>query len=108
MKQAKRKRRTSRSGSHSGKKDARWIRSDKSVSTFAPRGTFRRDAELIARVMASPRVSPKGIGSAIRMVQFLLNRGGKRLSASRRRELERAKRLLQEKHAVRRNRVQDR
>jgi hypothetical protein len=107
MNEAKRKRRIPPSGSRSGKKDTRWIRSGKSVSTFAPRGTFRKDAEQIARVMVSPRVSPKGIGSAIRMVQFLLNRGGKGLSAARRRELERAKRLLQEKHAVRRDRAQD-
>jgi hypothetical protein len=107
MKEAKDKRRILPSGSRSGKKDTGWIRSGKCVSTFAPRGTFRKDAEHIARVMASPRVSPKGIGSAIRMVQFLLNRGGKGLSAARRRELERAKRLLQEKHAVRRDRAQD-
>ena len=73
----------------------RWVRNVKTVSTFPPRGTFSLNAEGIARVMASPRVSPKGIGSAIRMVQFILNRGGKNLSAARRRELERAKRLLQ-------------
>jgi hypothetical protein len=47
--------------------------------------------------MASPQVSPKGIGSAIRMIQFFLNRGGSRLTVRRRRELERAKRLLQER-----------
>jgi uncharacterized protein DUF3175 len=75
----------------------RWLRNVKTVSTFPPPGTFGRDAEHIARVMASPKVSPKGIGSGIRMIQFFLNRGGSRLSASRRRELERAKRLLQEK-----------
>jgi tRNA(adenine34) deaminase len=45
--------------------------------------------------MASRRVSPKGIGSAIRMIQFLINRSGRNLSAARRRELERAKRMLQ-------------
>lgn len=77
----------------------RWLRSVKTVSTFPPPGTFSRDAADIARVMAMPRVSPKGIGSAIRMVQFFLNRGGKNLSAGRRRELEKAKRLLQARHA---------
>jgi len=47
--------------------------------------------------MASKKVSPKGIGSGIRMIQYFINRGGKNLSASRRRTLERAKRLLQER-----------
>ena len=74
---------------------ARWVRNVKTVSTFPPPGTFQKDAESIARIMASPRVSPKGIGSAIRMVQFYLNRGGAGLPAGRRRELEKAKRLLQ-------------
>lgn len=40
-----------------------------------------------------------GQPSAIRMVQYLLNRGGKNLSTGRRRELERAKRLLQARRA---------
>ncbi len=38
-----------------------------------PAGLFTRDAATIARVMATQRVSPKGIGLAIRMVQFLEN-----------------------------------
>jgi tRNA(adenine34) deaminase len=67
----------------------------RTVSTFPPEGTFTRDAETIARVMASRRVSPKGIGSGIRMIQFFINRAGRNLSAARRRELERAKRILQ-------------
>jgi len=48
--------------------------------------------------MASRRVSPKGVGSGIRMIQYFINRAGSRLPASRRRELERAKRILQAKH----------
>ena len=59
------------------------------------RGLFAKDAETIARAMASKRVSPKGIGSGIRMIQFFINRAGKNLSPARRRELEKAKRLLQ-------------
>jgi tRNA(adenine34) deaminase len=74
----------------------------KTVSTFPPPGLFGRDAETIARVMATKKVSPKGIGSGIRMIQFFLNRAGKNLPARRRRELERAKRILQERHARRR------
>jgi hypothetical protein len=72
-----------------------WVRNVKTVSTFPPQGLFTKDAETIARGMASKRVSPKGIGSAIRMIQYFINRAGKGLSAGRKRELEKAKRLLQ-------------
>jgi hypothetical protein len=47
--------------------------------------------------MASKKVSPKGIGSGIRMVQFFINRAGKNLPPERKDELEKAKRILQEK-----------
>jgi tRNA(adenine34) deaminase len=47
--------------------------------------------------MAREKVSPKGLGSAIRMVQFFINRAGKDLPADRRRELEKAKEILREK-----------
>ncbi|MEN6452170.1 MAG: DUF3175 domain-containing protein [Thermoguttaceae bacterium] len=80
------------------KKDGkRWVQNVKSVSTFPPQSLFTRDAKTIARAMASKKVSPKGIGSGIRMVQYFINRGGKGLSPARRAELEEAKRLLQEK-----------
>jgi tRNA(adenine34) deaminase len=79
----------------------RWVRDVKTVSTFPPLGLFTKDAETIARVMATKKVSPKGIGSGIRMIQFFLNRAGKNLPARRRRELERAKRILQERRARR-------
>jgi Protein of unknown function (DUF3175) len=45
--------------------------------------------------MASKKVSPKGSGSGIRMIQFFINRAGKNLSPTRRHELEKAKRILQ-------------
>ena len=77
----------------------RWVRQVETVSTFPPPGLFTKDAETIARVMASKKVSPKGIGSGIRMVQLFINRAGKNLPAGRRRELERAKRLLQARRA---------
>jgi tRNA(adenine34) deaminase len=77
----------------------RWKIRAETASTFPPEGLFTRDAATIARVMATKRVSPKGLGSAIRMVQYVLNRGGKNLSVRRRRELERAKRLLQARRA---------
>ncbi len=49
--------------------------------------------------MASKKVSPKGIGSGIRMIQFFINRAGKGLSDARRRELEKAKQILRERLA---------
>ena len=73
----------------------RWTIRSESAATFAPPGLFAKDAVTIARVLATKKVSPKGVGSAIRLLQFLLNRSGKSLPARRRREFERAKRMLQ-------------
>ena len=77
-------------------KKKKWVQKVTSVSTFPPEGIFTKDAESIAKVMAKPEVSPRGIGSAIRMVQYFINRAGKGLSKERKKELEKAKRLLQE------------
>lgn len=76
-----------------GKK--RWVKKVKTESTFPKKDIFNKDAETIARHMSSKKVSPKGIGSGIRMIQYYINRGGKNLSASRKRELEKAKKILQ-------------
>jgi len=73
----------------------RWVREVKTVSTFPPAGLFTKDAQTIARVMASKKVSPKGPASGLRMIQFFINRAGKNLPAERKTELEEAKRLLQ-------------
>ena len=75
----------------------KWVREVTTVSTFPPAGLFTRDARTIARGMASKKVSPRGIGSGIRMIQFFINRAGKNLPAERKSELEKAKRILQEK-----------
>src|SRR5437016_5066347 len=75
----------------------RWVRDVKTVSTSPPAGLFTKDAQTIARTMASKKVSPKGIGSGIRMVQMFINRAGKGLSKAQKKELEKAKHLLQEK-----------
>ena len=72
-----------------------WIPADKAVATFTPRGLLTKNAETIARVLSDPAVSPNGLGSAIRLLQFVLNRNGRNLALARRRALERAKRLLQ-------------
>jgi tRNA(adenine34) deaminase len=75
----------------------RWVSDVKTVSTFPPEGTFTKDAETIAKIMAGKKVSPKGIGSGIRMIQYFINRAGKNLPAERKKELEKAKRILRER-----------
>jgi tRNA(adenine34) deaminase len=72
----------------------RWVAKVKTDSTHPPAGLFKKDAATIARTLASKRVSPKGAQSGMRMLNYFINRGGKGLSASRRAELQRAKRLL--------------
>jgi tRNA(adenine34) deaminase len=74
-----------------------WVRNVRTVSTYPPAGLFTKDAQTIARVMASKKVSPKGLGSGIRMIQFFINRAGKNLPPQRKQELEKARRILQEK-----------
>ena len=75
----------------------KWSAGIKTDSTFPPAGTFTKPAEEVARVMATKKVSPLGLGSAIKMVQMFINRSGKNLDPDRRRELEKAKRILQNK-----------
>ena len=72
----------------------RWVAKVKTDSTHPPAGLFTKSASTIARTLASPKVSPKGPGSGMRMLTYFMNRGGRGLSASRRAELERAKTLL--------------
>ena len=75
----------------------RWSHRVKTDSTHPREQLFTKDAQTIAREMGSRRVSPKGIGSGIRMIQFFINRAGRSLSPTRRRVLERAKRILQQR-----------
>lgn len=79
-----------------------WVHRVTTVSTYPPKGLFNKDARTIARSLASRRVSPKGIGSGLRMLLFYINRAGRQLSPRRRTELEKAKRLLQRRAAARR------
>jgi hypothetical protein len=79
----------------------------KTASTVPPSTTFARSAEQIARTMASTQVSPEGLGSGERMIRFFINRAGKNLPASRRRELERAKRMLQQRAARQKARARE-
>ena len=83
------------------KRTGRWVSSVTTDSTHPPSGVFTGSAASIARTMARKDVSPRGLGSAIRMIQYFINRGGKNLSARRRAELERATRILQRRAATR-------
>lgn len=84
-----------------GRAAKRWVRQVKTDSTVPPPRTFTGSASKIARTMARKDVSPKGIGSGIRMIQYFINRAGKGLGPTRRTELERAKRILQRRVAKR-------
>jgi hypothetical protein len=93
------RKKTSQASSHSKqarrKKSAKkWVARVTTDSTHPAKGLFTKDAASIARSLASKRVSPKGPGSGMRMLNYFINRGGHNLSASRRRELEKAKKLL--------------
>ena len=68
-----------------------------SDATHPPDGLFKKDAATIARTLASKRVSPKGVGSGLRMLSFYINRAGKNLPASRLRVLDKAKELLRKR-----------
>ena len=74
----------------------RWVRTVTTVSTAPPPGLFTKNARTIAWTLASKRVSPKGITSGLRMLLFFINRAGRGLSARRRAELLKAKRLMHE------------
>jgi len=76
------------------KSPRKWSAQVHTESTFPPAGLFNKNAATIARSLASKKVSPKGPGSGMRMLTFYINRAGHNLSATRRRELEQAKKLL--------------
>jgi len=80
-------------------KTRRWSASVTTDSTHPPDGLFNKSAAVVARTLASKKVSPKGPGSGMRMLTFYINRAGRNLSASRRAELEKAKEVLSERIA---------
>lgn len=75
-------------------KARRWSAAVTTDSTHPPEGLFNKSAAVIARSLASRKVSPKGPSSGMRMLTFYINRAGHNLSASRKAELQKAKRLL--------------
>ena len=94
---------TSTGHSRSRPRKRKWVRGVTTDSTHPPPRTFTGSATKIARTMARSDVSPRGLGSGIRMIQYFINRGGKTLRARRRAELERAKRILQRRAARRKS-----
>jgi len=82
-----------------GAKRRRWSAAVHTVSTYPPEGLFTKSAATIARTLASKKVSPKGPGSGMRMLTFYINRAGRTLSAARRAQLQKAKKLLSQRIA---------
>lgn len=85
------------SGKKGSGKRKRWVAKVTTDSTHPPKGLFTKSAPTIARTLASEKVSPKGVGSGMRMLTYFINRAGRGLSASRRAELRKAKTLLAKK-----------
>jgi tRNA(adenine34) deaminase len=75
----------------------RWVAKVTTDSTHPPAGLFNKSAATIARTLASKKVSPKGPGSGMRMLTYFINRGGRGLTAARRKELQKAKEILSER-----------
>jgi hypothetical protein len=75
-------------------KKKRWVAKVTTDSTHPPRGLFPKSAATITRTLSLKKVSPKGIGSGMRMLTYFINRGGRGLSSERRAELNQAKALL--------------
>lgn len=75
-------------------KTHRWSAKVDTDSTHPREELFNQDAETIARELASKEVSPKGVGSGMRMLTFYINRAGKNLTPARKKVLTHAKELL--------------
>jgi Protein of unknown function (DUF3175) len=59
-----------------------------------PTGLFAQDPETIASSLASREVSPQGPATGMRVLTFYITRSGRRLSPSRLKKLEKARKLL--------------
>ena len=75
----------------------RWSAKVKTDSTKPGPGLFKKSAKAIAEGLAKKSVAPKGPGQAMQMLSFYENRGGKNLSAERKKTLENAKDILRAK-----------
>ena|SRR5215471_1126855 len=77
-----------------------WSAAVATDSTHPPEGLFNKSAAVIARTLASKKVSPKGSSSGMRMLNFYINRAGHNLSVTRKAELQKAKSLLSKRIAA--------
>jgi hypothetical protein len=59
-----------------------------------PAGLFAMEPEKIANSLASREVSPQGPATGMRVLSFYLTRSSRQLSPSRRKKLEKARKLL--------------
>jgi hypothetical protein len=89
-------------GTKSGKRSTtppskRWSSKVTTDSTKPGPGLFKKSAKAIAEGLAKKSVSPKGPGQAMQMLSFYENRGGKNLTAERKKTLENAKDILRKK-----------
>lgn len=66
----------------------------KSESDRMPANLFAEPPEKIVEVLSSREVFPQGAASGMRVLSFYISRSGKGISPSRRRNLEKAKRML--------------
>jgi Protein of unknown function (DUF3175) len=78
----------------------RWSSKVTTDSTKPSPGLFKKSAKSIAEGLEKKTVSPKGPGQAMQMLSFYENRGGKNLSAERKRTIEHAKDILREKEGT--------
>jgi len=60
-----------------------------------PRGVMSKSTIEIYRAATNKKYAPKGLGSAIKFIQYYLNRGGSGISDSQRNRIEKAKEMLQ-------------
>ncbi len=78
----------------------RWVARVTTDSTHPPEGLFTKSASAIARALASKKVSPKGPGSGMRMLNYFINRAGRNLPPERKRVLQEAKSILSRRIAA--------
>ncbi len=76
------------------KTSKQWVATVTTDSTHPPEGLFTKSAAIIARSLASKKVSPKGPSSGMRMLNYFINRAGRGLTTERKAELQKAKALL--------------
>ena len=72
----------------------KWSATVSTDSTHPDKGLFNRSPAVIAKALASKKVSPKGPASGMRMLNFYINRAGKNLPTARKKILMQVKEEL--------------